>query len=776
MKFSQLNKTFLGTLLIAVFITIPSLSHAQKPIYLDSKQPVEIRVDDLLKRMTLQDKIAQMCQYVGIEHQMQAYKESKGSNISINDDAKSFYKGISFDSLRNMIKEGKTGSFLHVVTSKEANELQKLAMQSKLKIPLLIGIDAIHGNALVSGTTVFPTPLGLASSWNLEMVKQTQVITAREMRATGSQWTFTPNIDIARDARWGRVGETFGEDSYLVGMMGAAFVKGLQGDNLGDSPNSVLSCIKHLIGGGQSINGLNAAPTDISERTLWEQHLPPYKMGVEAGAFSVMTAHNELNGVPCHSNKYLMNEILREKWGFKGFYVSDWMDIERLATMHKVADNQKEAVYQTVMAGMDMHMHGPEFMEPLMELVKEGRVPEAVVTAAAKRILEVKFKLGLFEKPFVDEKSAEKIVFNKEGQQLALEAARQSIILLKNDRKVLPIQNNIKRILVTGPNADNQTTLGDWSLLQPDQNVVTILEGLRNEAPLGTLVDYVATGTVKQISAEQINAAAIAAKEADLTVVVVGENSLRYQNKEKTSGENIDRDDIQLIGQQNQLVQALLASGKPVVIVLVNSRPLAITNLTEKAAAIIEAWEPGNLGGKALAEILFGKVNPSAKLTITIPRSTGQIPTYYNMKPSNYFHKYIQTKSEALYHFGYGLSYTKYTYSDLKLSASQIDKMDGVSVSINVRNTGDKDGDEIVQLYINDVVSQVTRPIKELKAFKRISLKAGESKTVTFQLTAEDFKHFDLNMKWITEPGDFKIMVGGSSRDMDLLTTTLNIK
>ncbi len=770
----QLKRRMKYFLLICILFQIASGTIAQSPLYLDPKQPVEKRVTDLLKRMTLQEKVAQMCQYVGIEHQVESYRINKGKDPAANDDASSFYRGISFDSLRHMVSNGMVGSFLHIVTAKESNEMQRLAMQSRLKIPILIGIDAIHGNALVNGCTVYPTPLSLASTFNPSIVEKVGVATAKEMRATGSHWTFTPNIDIARDARWGRVGETFGEDTYLVTAMGVAMVKGLQGKNMTGS-DVVASCIKHLIGGGNSVNGLNGSPTDISERTLWEIHLPPYKAGVDAGAFTIMTAHNELNGVPCHANKYLMTDVLRTKWGFKGFIVSDWMDIERIATTHKTASDQKEAVYQTVMAGMDMHMHGPGFMEPLMELVKEGRVPMSYIDRSAGKILEAKFKLGLFEKPFVDEGLARLVMFNAENKNLALQSAREAIVLLKNDN-VLPLASSVKKIFITGPNADNQTILGDWSLLQPDSNVITVVEGIKQIAPAGTEVEYLPSGTVKKIEKDVIAQAGQKAKDADVTIVVVGENSLRYQNDEKTSGENIDRDNINLLGQQSALVKELIASGKPVIIILVNSRPLSVTEESKTAAAVIEAWEPGDFGGQAIAEIIFGKVNPSGKLPISIPRSTGQIPTYYNAKPSNYFHKYILTQSSALYDFGFGLSYTTFKIDNIKLSKPTIAKTEPVKVTCTVTNTGNMDGDEVVQLYVRDEVSSVTRPVKELKRFQRVSLKQGETKTVEFTLTPKSFEFLDINMKPVIEAGDFTIMVGNSSNDKDLQKVKLIIK
>lgn len=748
---------------------------AQQPLYLDPKQPIESRVTDLLGRMTLEEKVAQMCQFVGIEHQIASYKANKGKEPAANDDASSFYKGISFDSLKQMVKSGLVGSFLHIVTAKEGNEMQRLAMQSRLKIPILVGIDAIHGNAMVSGCTVYPTPLTLAGTFNPSLVESISTATAKEMRATGSHWTFTPNIDIARDARWGRVGETFGEDPLLVSKMGVAMIRGLQGKTM-TGADVVVSCIKHLIGGGNSVNGLNGAPTDISERTLWEVHLPPYRAGIEAGAFSVMTAHNELNGIPCHANKYLMTDVLRNKWGFNGFYVSDWMDIGRLNTVHHTAANHNEAVYQSLIAGMDMNMHGPNFLGPVVQLVNDKRIPIDYIDRAASKILEAKFKLGLFENPFIDEKLSEKLLNSDAHKALNLQAAREGIVLLKNEKNVLPFSKSIKKILVTGPNANNQTILGDWSLRQPDENVVTIFEGMKQKAPAGTIVDCIETGTVKKIDDSTIIATVNRAKQYDATVVVVGENSLRYQNKEKTSGENIDRDNLSLIGQQRKLITELLKVGSPVVVVLVNSRPLVVDDFITNTPALIEAWEPGSLGGQALAEIIYGEVNPSGKLCISIPRSTGQVPTYYNVKPSNYFHKYIETKSSASYDFGFGLSYTSFNIFDVKLSKKIISKNENVKVYCSLSNIGQFDGDEVVQVYVRDEVSSVTRPIKELKSFQRVHVKKGATQTIEFDLTSKDFEFLDLNMNPVVEPGEFTILVGNSSNDKDLVSVKLYIK
>eukprot|EP01029_Cantina_marsupialis_P008270 TRINITY_DN1964_c0_g1_i1.p1 TRINITY_DN1964_c0_g1~~TRINITY_DN1964_c0_g1_i1.p1 ORF type:complete len:778 (+),score=59.85 TRINITY_DN1964_c0_g1_i1:290-2623(+) len=748
---------------------------SQQAHYLNEKLPVEQRVEDLLSRMTLEEKIAQMCQYVGPDHIREAEAVMSDKDLHDND-AMGYYPNLSVEGLEEMTRKGLVGSFLHVKTAEEANHLQKLAQESRLKIPLLIGIDAIHGNALYQGATVYPTPIGMASTWDLELVKQSARETALEMRAMGAQWAFTPNVDIARDARWGRVGESFGEDPYLVSELGVAMIQGMQGDNF-TGTDRVIACAKHLIAGSEPVNGLNAAPMDVSERTLREIYLPSYQAAIDAGVFSMMAAHNELNGVPCHSNKYIMTELLRKEMGFDGFYVSDWMDIERLVDQHFVAENEKEACYLSVDAGMDMHMHGPRFHQPVKELVEEGRLSEERINQSVRKLLEAKFRLGLFENPYVDIAKGKGQIFAKEHQQTALDMARKSIVMLKNEG-VLPINTKkYKRILVTGPNANNQTITGDWSAEQPEENVVTIFEGLQQEAPAGCKVNFYDCGE-KLLALEdtKIKKAASLARNHDLTIVVVGENSMRYKWDDKTCGENTDRSNIQLPGKQQELVEALHKSGKPVVVVLVNGRPLGVEWIADHVPALLEAWEPGNFGGQAVAEILFGKVNPSAKLPISVPRNVGQIQTVYNHKPSQYFHKYKDDISSALFHFGYGLSYTSFEYDDLRLSKASMKKNASVLLSAKVKNVGERAGDEIAQLYIRDEYSSVTRPVKELKAFKRIHLKAGEEAEIQFEITPQMLSFYNITMDKVVEAGGFKIMLGGSSRDEDLKAVRLVVE
>ncbi|HOV35924.1 MAG TPA: glycoside hydrolase family 3 N-terminal domain-containing protein [Dysgonamonadaceae bacterium] len=764
-----------------IFISVVSLIlvmnanvDAQKtvPLYQNPKATVEARVSDLLSRMTLEEKIGQMNQFVGIEHIKTAEANLTAEQLK-NNTANAFYPGFSTTDLENLTKEGLVGSFLHVLTIQEANYLQSLAMQSRLKIPVIFGIDAIHGNANAPDNTVYPTNIGLASSFDTEMAYKIARQTAKEMRAMNMHWTFNPNVEVPHDPRWGRVGETFGEDPYLVTQMGIQTVKGYQGDL--NSENDVLACIKHFVAGSEPINGTNGSPADLSERTLREVFFPSFKAGVDAGAMSAMMSHNELNGIPCHSNEWLMTEVLRKEWGFKGFIVSDWMDIEHLYDLHATAENLKEAFYQSIMAGMDMHMHGIHWNELVSELVKEGRIPESRIDESVRKILTIKFRLGLFEHPYADEKTTMKIRLNLEHRQTALEAARNSIVLLKNDR-ILPLTEKYKNVLVTGINSNDMNILGDWSAVQKDENVITVLEGLKMVSP-NTYFEFVDQGwDPRNMSPEKVNEAAEKAKSADLNIVVAGEYMMRFRWTERTGGEDTDRSDIDLVGLQNELIEKVAASGKPTILILITGRPLGVEKAVGKVNALVQAWEPGMYGGEAIAEILYGKINPSAKLPITIPRSVGQIQMIYNHKPSQYFHPYVVTSSEPLYPFGFGLSFTTYKYDNLQLSGSEISKDENLEVSVDVTNTGKMDGTEIVQLYLRDKFSSVTRPIKELKDFARVTLKTGETKTVHFTVSPDKLTFLDKNLKPVVENGEFIVMVGSSSREENLLKQSFYVK
>lgn len=749
----------------------------EQPIYKNPKASIEQRVNDLLSRMTLEEKVGQMNQLVGIEHFKQNSASMTAEELATNT-ASAFYPGVTVKDMEDWTRRGLVSSFLHVLTMEEANYLQKLNMQSRLQIPLLIGIDAIHGNAKCKGNTVYPTNIGLASSFDVEMAYKIARQTAEEMRAMNMHWNFNPNVEVARDARWGRCGETFGEDPYLVTLMGVATNKGYQ-RNL-DNAQDVLGCVKHFVGGLYSINGTNGAPCEVSERTLREVFFPPFKAAIQQGGdWNVMMSHNDLNGVPCHTNSWLMTDVLRKEWGFRGFIVSDWMDIEHCVDQHRTAANNKEAFYQSIMAGMDMHMHGPEWQTAVVELVKEGRIPESRIDESVKRILTVKFRLGLFEHPYSDAKTRDRVINDPEHKRTALEASRNSIVLLKNENDLLPLDaQKYKKVLVTGINANDQNIMGDWSELQPEDQVWTVLRGLKSVSPT-TDFKFVDQGwDPRNMSQAQVNAAVAAAKDCDLNIVCCGEYMMRFRWNERTSGEDTDRDNLDLVGLQNQLIQRLNETGKPTIVVIISGRPLSLRYAAEHVPAIINAWEPGQFGGQAIAEIIYGKVNPSAKLAMTIPRSAGQISTWYNHKRSAFFHPAVCTDNKPLYPFGYGLSYTSFRYSNLKLS-KQIIPNDGktqIIASVTIENTGQRDGVEICQLYINDLVSSVSRPVKELKDFLRVGLKAGEKRTVEFTITPDKLAFYDLNMNPIVEAGEFEVMIGGSSRDEDLQKATFTIQ
>ncbi|MEG1585603.1 MAG: glycoside hydrolase family 3 N-terminal domain-containing protein [Bacteroidales bacterium] len=741
--------------------------------YKNSTLPIDIRLDDLLERMTLEEKVGQMCQYVGIEHIKNTEIKYKGK-VGSNDDANATYRTLSIEGLQKLTSDGLVGSYLHVVSSQEANYLQSLAQKSRLQIPLLIGIDAIHGNGLNSGATIYPTSIGQASSFDQELVKEASRQTALEIRAMGAHWAFTPNIEVARDPRWGRIGETFGEDPYLISRMGVATVKGLQSDNL-NGPDNVLACGKHLVAGGDPVNGLNAAPMELSEHTLRDIYLPPYKALIEeANVFTMMAAHNELNGIPCHANKWLMTDILRKDFKFDGFFVSDWMDMERIYSSHQYAPTMKDAYFESVDAGMDMHMHGPGFREKIIELINEKRLDESRITFACRKILEAKMRLGLFENPYVDSKPKKQSELFRQHKATALELAEKSIVLLKNDQ-LLPLDfTKYNKILITGPNANSDAILGDWTFPQPKENVVTIYEGLQSVIPASKLTFLDMGDDVRIDDKSMLKQAADLASRSDLAIVVVGENPLRY-DKRKTMGENVDRQTLNLHGMQEELILNLCAGGTPVVVILVGGRPLTIEPVHQKANAILQAWEPGMMGGYAIANILSGKVNPSGKLPVTIPRQTGQIQMIYNHKPSHYFQKYKDGESTPLYPFGYGLSYTTFEYSNIQLQKNTITPDESVMISVDLTNTGQLIGEEVIQLYIRDLYSAPTRPVKELKDFRKISLNPGERKTVSFLITPDKLAYHNKKMEQVVEKGVFEIMIGGSSDDKDLKKVKLEV-
>ncbi|SHK00294.1 beta-glucosidase [Geosporobacter subterraneus DSM 17957] len=722
-------------------------------IYKDpSYTPID-RAKDLLSRMTMEEKVGQMCQVDG----------------RIDSDTWIFEKHI--------------GSFLHV-TGDAPIHLQEKAEKTRLGIPILFGIDAIHGHAFYSGATVFPSPLAMSCSWNPELLEEVARITACEVILTGLHWTFSPVLCMGRDMRWGRIDETFGEDPYLIGILARAMIKGYQGENLSD-PYSILACAKHFAAYGETQGGRDSAEADVSERKLRSIFLPPFKEAADAGCATFMAGYNAIDGVPCSANRWLLHEVLKEEWGFKGFVVSDWNNVGYLHSTQKVASTLEEACKIAVWAGNDMIMSTPEFYEKTVALVQEGSIKEEQLDAACLRILEYKFALGLFDhKRFPDRSKATALIGCDAHKKAAYETALQSMVLLKNDHQVLPLSKNIKKIALIGPSCEDvQSQLGDWSFgtreyperptldYHPEydtSSIVTILEGIRQRAGKDMEVVYEKGCDLLDENKQNIAAAVKAAQESDIVVAVIGDTNT-------LNGEMRDRVDLNLTGAQQQLLEALKKTGKPLVVVLINGKPLTLPWIKEQADAILEAWNPGMEGGRAVAAILFGDHNPCGKLTISFPRHVGQQPVYYNQLPGWHGGKYVEMSEEPLFPFGFGLSYTQYAYSNLTLSASDLKATDILTVSVDVRNIGDIAGTEILQLYVNDLYSSVTTPIKELKGFTRVTLNPGEQQRVSIELPIASLTLIDRECKAVVEPGEFEIMVGPSSRDRDLLKKVIRV-
>ena len=764
-----MKKLLLFTLSFLVFMACENDNDLK---YLNKDLDVEQRLDDLMKRMTLEEKVAQMTQFVGLNYITDADRNMSAEEI-LNSDSRASYPGLLKRDIAKMVSEGKIGSFLHVLTLKEANRLQELAQKSRLKIPLLIGIDAIHGNGMVAGTTVYPSPISLASTFDEKIANQIGKETAIEVRAHGSHWSFTPNVDVLRDPRWGRVGETFGEDPYLVGNFGVEMIKGLQSDDFSGFDH-VIACAKHFAAGSEPVNGLNVSPMDISERTLREIYLKPFKRAVDAGVYSVMAAHNEINGIPSHMHKELLTDVMRDEFKFDGFYISDWLDINRINSLHRIAKDFKEAIFFAVDAGMDMNMHGPNFLENVIKLVEEGKLSQERIDFSARKILYAKFKLGLFENPFVDPNDIQNKVFTEEHLKTALNAARKSIVLLKNDG-ILPItKKRGKNILVTGPNANNHSVLGDWVWAQPEDKVTTIFEGISKLGKSrGYNVDfYDSNQDIRSITDRDINRTINYARNYDQIVVVVGDNSQRNLKSKRTAGENMGRANLNLAGKQLQLVKKLRQINKDVIVVYVNGKPIAEPWIDENISGVIESWESGSTAGTAVAEVLFGDVNPGGKLPLTFPRSVGQLQMIYNHKPSQYFHKYAFEKVTPLYPFGHGLSYSNFEYSGFEVNEVV---NDNISISVNVKNDSDIDGEEVIQLYFRDSYSSVTRPVKELVRYDRVFIKAGESVSVNFDVKIKDLAFYDINMNYCVEEGEFEFMVGGTSDNKRLISKKIQV-
>ncbi|MDQ7817224.1 MAG: beta-glucosidase BglX [Melioribacteraceae bacterium] len=706
---------------------------------------VEERIDSVLALMTLDEKVGQLVQYSGgWDTGTQTVRPSEAHE--------------------KLIIMGKVGSFLNVFGTESTRRLQKIAVeQSRLKIPLIFGLDVIHGFR-----SIFPVPLAEACTWEPELVEQSARWQAIEAASTGLHWTFNPMVDIARDPRWGRIVEGSGEDPYLGSLMARARVLGYQGKKLSDN-NSIVACAKHFAGYGGAEGGRDYNTVDISERTFREVFLKPFHAAVEAGVGTLMSSFNEIGGVPQSGCRFLLTDILRNEWGFKGFVVSDWNSVGELIP-HGVAKNLEEAAQIGLEAGVDMDMEASAYYNHLADLVNRGKVSLDILNESVKRILRIKFYLGLFDDPFkyCDTDLEKKTILNKEIVNATREVAKRSVVLLKNENYLLPLSKEISKIAVLGPLANSKDDpLGPWAAQGKPEDVVTVVEGLKNKLGNRTEIIYEEGCKIDGNSKEGFSKAVEAAKNADVVIMCVGES--RGMSAEARSRAYLD-----LPGVQEDFVKEIHKTGKPIVVVLMNGRPLTINWINENISSILETWFLGIQSGNAIADILFGDYNPSGKLTTTFPRYVGQVPIYYNHKmtgrpydKSNFYTSYyLDLENSPLYPFGYGLSYTTFKYSDLTLSQNKMNINESITVSVNVTNSGKYEGEEVVQLYIRDLVGSVTRPVKELKDFKKILLKPGETKNVEFLITEDKLKFYDINMDYVSEPGDFKVFVGTNSEEV----------
>ncbi|WP_028609774.1 glycoside hydrolase family 3 N-terminal domain-containing protein [Paenibacillus harenae] len=753
--------------------------------YKDSSKPVKERVEHLLGLMTLEEKVGQLIQPFG----WQAYEHIDG-HIKLSDSFKRQVAGGGVGSLYGVLRADPwTGVTLESGLSpregaEAVNAIQRYAMEhSRLGIPILIGEECSHGHMAI-GATVFPVPLSLGSAWNVELYREMCRAVAKETRSQGGAVTYSPVLDVVRDPRWGRTEECFGEDPYLIGEYAVASVQGLQGESL-DSGDSVAATLKHFVGYGSSEGGRNAGPVHMGLRELLEVDLLPFKKAVEAGAQSIMPAYNEIDGVPCTTNKELLKDLLRTEWGFDGMIITDCGAIDMLASGHDVAEDGMAAAVQAISSGIDMEMSGEMFGKHLLRAVREGKLDTAVVDEAVLRVLTLKFRLGLFERPYADPERAEQVIGCSEHVSLARQIAGEGIVLLKNDQAALPLSKaSAGKIAVIGPNADNgYNQLGDYTSPQPKSKVATLLDGIRRKyADNPENVLYAPGCRIRGDAREGFEAALACAAHADTIVMAVGGSSARDFGEgtvdlktgaskvtenawnDMDCGEGIDRMTLGLSGVQLELVQEVYKLGKPVIVVYINGRPIAEPWIDEHAHAILEAWYPGQEGGHAIADILFGDENPSGRLTVSIPKHAGQLPVYYNGKRSR-GKRYLEEDARPRYPFGYGLSYTEFEYSGLTVTPAVIAPEGEATVTVEVRNTGARTGAEVVQLYVSDVASAVTRPLKELKGFNKIELAPGESRTVRFKVGPEQLRYIGRDLKPVVEPGLFRIMAGRHSDD-----------
>ncbi|MGB4205988.1 MAG: beta-glucosidase BglX [Bacteroidales bacterium] len=751
--------------LIATLFFAALLVSCNKSVKHTSDKEMDTFITNLMQKMTIEEKIGQLNLLAGYEDIItgQATSSEIGKNI----------------------KEGRVGALLNVKSLEKIRALQEVAVnESRLGIPLIFGMDVIHGYK-----TIFPIPLALASSFDMELIEQSARIAAIEASADGICWNFSPMVDITRDPRWGRIAEGGGEDPFLVSKIAEAFVRGYQGDDLADS-HTILACVKHFALYGAAEGGRDYNTTDMSRIRMFNEYFPPFLAAIKAGAGSVMTSFNEVDGIPASGNKWLLTEVLRDKWGFNGFVVTDYTAINEMVN-HGVGDLQTVSAL-ALNAGVDMDMIGEGYISTLGKSLELQKITKSMIERSCRRILEAKYKLGLFKDPFLycDPERIEKEIFTEKNNEIARDIAAQTFVLLKNQDHLLPLQKKGKIALI-GPLADNQLNMaGMWSVSADHSQSVTVLKGFRDAVSDQAEIIY-AKGCniiddpeyIRRIAAhggldadtlktpeELLDEALKAARNSDVVVAVMGEAA-------EMSGESASRSDISLPGNHQQVLKALLKTGKPVVLVLFTGRPLTLAWEDENIPAILNVWFGGTQTGNAVADVIFGKVNPSGRLPVSFPRNVGQIPVYYNHKNTGrplpegewytkYLSNYLDIPNEPLYPFGYGLSYTEFEYSGLKLDKQILTEGDKLNVQVTLNNTGKYDGAEVVQLYIRDVVGSITRPVKELKGFKKVFLKAGESQVMSFTLTTEDLKFYNYDLKYDYEPGEFLIMTSGNSRDV----------
>ena len=754
------------------------------PAYKDRCLSIDIRLSDLLSRMTLEEKVGQLLCPLGWE-----MYEIHGSEVHPSGKFKQLIKernaGMLWATYRAdpWTKKTLANGLNPELAAKAGNALQKYVMENtRLGIPMFLAEEAPHGHMAI-GATVFPTGIGMAATWSPELVKEVGQVIAKEIRSQGGHISYGPVLDLTRDPRWSRVEETFGEDPVLSGILGASMVDGLGGGNLSQK-YATIATLKHFLAYAVPEGGQNGNYASVGIRDLHQNFLPPFRKAIDSGALSVMTSYNSIDGIPCTSNHYLLTQLLRNEWKFRGFVVSDLYSIEGIHESHFVALTKENAAIQSVTAGVDVDLGGDAYTN-LCHAVQSGQMDKAVIDTAVCRVLRMKFEMGLFEHPYVDPKIAAKTVRRKEHIELARKIAQSSITLLKNENSILPLSKTINKVAVIGPNADNRyNMLGDYTAPQEDSNVKTVLDGILTKlSPFR--VEYVRGCAIRDTTVNEIEQAIKAARRSEVVIVVVGGSSARdFKTSYKETGaavaeegsvsdmecgEGFDRASLSLLGRQQELLESLQKTGKPLIVVYIEGRPLEKNWASEYADALLTAYYPGQEGGNAIADVLFGDYNPSGRLPISVPRSVGQIPVYYNKKaPRN--HDYVEMSSFPLYSFGYGMSYTTFEYSDLQVVQKSARCFE---VSFKVKNTGKYDGEEVSQLYMRDEYASVVQPMKQLKHFERFHLKKGEEKKVTFVLTEEDFFLVNYTLKKVVESGNFHLMIGAASNDIRLQNVIL---